>query len=225
MVAVPNTDPRPRGSVLAGAYALVGAIGLLTLVGALVALGTLRGGSGPSAREHDHGAANAVAVQQAPTDDLGRSIPTSFGVIAAENVKKLVGLTPKQLGGMTHYPSYMAPNLMQVQVFVELSNTQKHAVAYAPQQFRLVAGSGRPIPLSSATLPAGTMQPSAAVEGQLTFIAPRRARRGSRLWLEFRDPGTAKPVRVDLGSARTRGRIPAASTYHQGHLDHQHPPP
>lgn len=225
MVSVPIDTPRHRGAVLAGAYALVGSIGLLTLVGAFVALAMLGGGSASAAHEQDHVAATGVAQRQTRTDDLGESIPTSFGVIAAENVNKLVGLTPKQLGGMTHYPSYMAPNLMQVQVFVELSNTQRHAVAYAPQQFRLVVGSGRPIPLSNATLPVGTMQPSAAVEGQLTFIAPRRTRAGSHLWLEFRDPGAAKPVRVDLGSAQTRGHIPAASTYQQGHLDHQHPPP
>jgi hypothetical protein len=209
--------------VLAGVYALVGSVGLLTLVGAVVALATLSGGG---VGRHAHPAATDTALTTARSNDIGHSIPTSYGVVAVESVKKLTGLTAKQLGGVTHYPSYFGPHLMQVQVFVELSNLEQHPVRYSPRQFRLIVGSGRPLPLSGTTLPGGTLQPSASIDGQVTFIAPRRARGRPQLWLEFRDPGAKDPVRIDLGSARTRGRIPPAVQRHEhGHLNDQHPPP
>jgi hypothetical protein len=218
MVAVAGTEPQPRGMVLAGAYALVGLIGLLTLVGAFIALGTLRGS--PAAHQHVHTVAAPV-----PTDDVGRSLRTSFGVFALENVEKLTGLTRKQLGGMTHFPSYIAPNLMQVQVALQITNLKNHTVDYSPGQFRLVLGNGRPIKLARTTIPGGTLQPSASIDGLLTFIAPRRSKGRDHLWLEFRDAGTTTPIRADLGLARTKGKVPAVDTQAHGHLNHQRPPP
>jgi hypothetical protein len=220
MVAGAATEPEPRGFLLAGVYALVGTVGLLTLVGAFVALATLNGGS--SAHEHPAG---QTALQTAPSNDIGRSIPTSFGVIAVESVKKLTGLTPKQLGGMTHFPSWVKPDQMQVQVFLEISNLKNHTIRYSPRQFRLVAGNGSRIPILSTTFPGGILQPSASIDGQVTFIAPRRTRAGAHLWLEFREPGRTAPVRFDLGSARTRGRIPTVTDHEQDHLHQRHPPP
>lgn len=216
MVSVPTTHPRPSGALLAGAYALVGSIGLLTLVGALVALGTLRGGT-PAAHQHTHTA-------PVRTDDVGRSVPTSFGAVSVESVKKVTGMTRKQLGGMTHFPSYVAPNQMQVQVALELTNLKDHTIDYSPRQFRLVVGSSRPIPLARATFPDGTLQPSASIDGQLSFVAPRQNRGKQHLWLEFRDAGNVL-VRADLGLARTKGKIPAYTERLHGHLNHQHPPP
>jgi hypothetical protein len=218
MVAVSHTERPPRGGVLAGAYALVGAIGLLTLGGALVALGTLR--SGPAAHEHNHSLAATPR-----TDDIGRSVPTSFGALSVETVEKVNGMTRKALGGMTHFPSYVAPNQMQVQIALELTNLKSHTIEYSPRQFRLRVGNGRPISLVRATLPTGTLQPSASVAGQLTFFAPRRNKGNQHLWLEFRDAGTTTPVRADLGLARTSGRIPVVDEQDKGHLNHQHPPP
>lgn len=221
MVAVANTESEPRGFVLAGAYALVGFVGLLTLVGAFVALAMLRGG----ASEHEHASATNVPLQSVPSDDVGRSIPTSFGVIAVESVQKLKGLTPKELGGMTHFPSYVTPDRMQVQVFLEITNLKNHTIRYSPRQFRLVAGAGRRIPILGATFPGGILQPSASIDGQVSFIAPRRTRSGAHLWLEFNDPGTKAPIRFDLGSARTRGGIPTATDNEHDYLHHRHPPP
>lgn len=216
MVVAASTEPEPRGFRLAGVYALVGLVGLLTLVGAFVALATLRGGAG----DHEHVAVRPTVPRPAPTNDIGHAIPTNFGVIAVRNVKTLNGLTPKQLAGMTHFPSYVTPDRMQVQVFLEIRNLEQHTIRYSPRQFRLAAGSGRAIPLTGTTLPGGILQPSAAIDGQLTFIAPRRARDRAHLWLEFREPGKSAPVRFDLGSARTRGPIKALTPNHQN--DHVH---
>jgi hypothetical protein len=220
MAAPATTELEPRGVLLAGAYALVGLVGLLTFVGAFVVLGTLRGG----APAHQHASASPTILQRAPSDDIGRSIPTSFGVIAVESVKKLTGLTPKQLGGMTHFPSWVKPDQMQVQVFLEISNLKNHTIRYSPRQFRLVAGNGSRIPILSTTFPGGILQPSASIDGQVTFIAPRRTRAGAHLRLEFKEPGYATPVRFDLGSGRTRGRIPTV-TDHEHDLRDRHPPP
>jgi hypothetical protein len=221
MVAAATSESEPRGIVLAGVYALVGSIGLLTLVGAFVALATLTGGAGG----HADPAAPQTELRTARSGDIGRSIPTSFGVVAVESVKKLAGLTPKQLAGMTHFPSYVTPDRMQVQVSLEITNLEKHTIRYSPRQFRLVAGSGRRIPLLGTTFPGGTLQPSASIDGQVTFIAPRRTRAGTHLWLEFREPGRTDPVRFDLGSAQTRGPIPAITDHEQDQLHHRHPPP
>lgn len=218
MIAAATSESRPRGGVLTSVYALVGSVGLLTLVGAFVTLATLSGGAG----RHAHSAAAHATHRTAPSNDVGRSLPTSFGVVAVESVKKLTGLTAKQLGGVTHYPSYFGPDLMQVQVFLELTNLEMHPITYTPQQFRLVAGSGRPIPSSGTTFPGGVLQPSASIDGQVTFIAPRRSQGRARLWLEFQDTGSKEPVRIDLGSARRRGRIPTAAELHE---HDQQPPP
>lgn len=216
MVAVARAEPESRGGALAGVYALVGLVGLLSLVGAFVALGTLR--SSPAAHQRVHASATAAR----PSDDVGRALRTSFGVFALENVDKVTGMTAKQLAGMTHFPSYVAANLMQVQVALQITNLENHTVEYSPEQFRLVVGSGRPIRLARTTLPGGTLQPSASIDGQLTFITPRRSHGREHLWLEFRDPGTNTPIRADLGLARTTGKVDQQA---HGHLKNQHPPP
>jgi hypothetical protein len=220
MVAGFTTEPEPGGFLLIGVYALVGMIGLLALVGAFVALATVRGGTSA----HEHSSASQIDLRPAPANDIGRSIPTSFGVIAVESVKKLKGLTPKQLAGMTHFPSYVTPDRMQVQAFLEITNMQNHTINYSARQFRLVGPAGNRIPISGTSFPGGILQPSASIDGQVTFIAPR-TRAGSHLWLEFLEPGRTAPVRFDLGSARTRGAIPAITNHEHDHLYHRRPPP
>jgi hypothetical protein len=217
MVSIPANEPRPRGAVLAGAYALVGFVGLLTFVGAFVALGTLRGGAAAT-QSHQH-----VAAPR--NDDIGRSRSTSFGAVSVESVKKVKGLTQKAIAGMTHFPSYVPPDKMQVQVVFELTNTKSTTVDYSPRQFRLRLGSGAPISLTRATFADGTLQPSASIDGQLSFIAPRRSRGTEHLWLEFKDPQRTAPIRMDLGLARTSGKVPTPTQQYHAHENQQRPPP
>jgi hypothetical protein len=136
---------------------------------------------------------------------VSQDIPTSFGAVAIDNVEKVNGLTAKDLAGMTHgISNYVPPNKVQVQAAVTLTNLLgDRTVDYSPTQFRLLVGRKRkPVKDVRASFRPGTLQPNASISGQVKFIAPRT---GSHLWIEFTDPGRAKPMLIDLG--RT-GRTP-----------------
>jgi uncharacterized protein DUF4352 len=136
---------------------------------------------------------------------VSQDIPTSFGAVAIDNVEKVNGLTAKALAGMTHgISNYVPPNKVQVQAAVTLTNLLgEKTVDYSPTQFRLLVGRKRkPVKDVRASFRPGTLQPNASISGQVKFIAPRT---GSHLWIEFTDPGRAKPMLIDLG--RT-GRTP-----------------
>lgn len=128
----------------------------------------------------------------------GQDIPTSFGVVAVEHAEKINGTTSKQLGGNAHGISgLVAPNKVQVQASVTLTNLLDKPVAYDPRQFRLLVGADRkPVSSVKSNLLPGTLQPDASIDGRLIFVAPRS---GSKLWVEFTDPGRAKPLLIDLG--------------------------
>jgi hypothetical protein len=133
-----------------------------------------------------------------------QDIPTSFGVVAVEHAEKINGTTAKELGGNTHGISgFVAPNKVQVQASVTLTNLLDKPVGYDPRQFRLLVGSKRkPVRSVKSNMRPGTLQPDASIDGRLIFVAPRT---GSELWIEFSDPGRAEPLLIDLG--RT-GRTP-----------------
>jgi hypothetical protein len=144
-----------------------------------------------------------------------QDIPASFGVVAVEHVEKINGLGAKALAGATHGISgYVAPDKVQVQASVTLTNLLDHPVAYDPRQFRLLVGTKRtPIDEVRSNLRPGTLQPDASIDAQLQFVAPRN---GSKLWIQFSDPGRSKPILIDLG--RT-GTTPSGAFdgFHRGH--------
>ena len=129
---------------------------------------------------------------------VGQAVPTSFGVVAVQYADKIAGLTAKDLAGVTHgIQNLIRPDQVQVQVAVELTNLRPHPVAYAPAQFHLVStGSSTPLAVFATSLQPNALQPAASIDGTLTFVAPRN---GAKLVLEFRDPGRAQPLRIDLG--------------------------
>ncbi|HUR84982.1 MAG TPA: hypothetical protein VMY78_06520 [Solirubrobacteraceae bacterium] len=177
----------------------------LVLVGAYLAVGVITRG------------APADPVIALPPGPFGTSqdIPASFGVVAVEHVEKINGLGAKALAGATHGISgYVAPNKVQVQASVTLTNLLDHPIAYDPRQFRLLVGEKRkPLDEVQSNLRPGTLQPDASIDSQLKFIVPRD---GSKLWIEFTDPGRAKPILVDLG--RTGKTPPGAfDGFHRGH--------
>ncbi|MBA3328076.1 MAG: DUF4352 domain-containing protein, partial [Solirubrobacterales bacterium] len=142
----------------------------------------------------------ASAVPALPGGPFGtaQDIPTSFGVVAVEYTEKVNGTTSKETGGPTHGISgFVAPNKVQVQASVTLTNLLEKTVAYDPRQFRLLYGDDKKAVTSvKSNLLPGTLQPDAAIDGRLSFVAPRT---GSKLWIEFTDPGRAKPILIDLG--------------------------
>jgi hypothetical protein len=135
---------------------------------------------------HQHGAAGSVRA--------------SFGSLAVADVQTLPGLTARAVAGVTHFPSYVPETAMQVRVVVVLTNALDGPVRYDPQQFRLRAGSRTTRASGGSTL-ATAVEPRASLEARLEFVVPRG---GSRLRLEFRDPGRLRPIVIDLGRARER---------------------
>jgi hypothetical protein len=191
------------------AYALVALVGAFALAGAALAAGIAFSSA-------DHAAAPAAAPSAA--DDLGRELRTSFGVLAVVSLQQTPGLSAKALAGLTHFPSYVPPSRMQVRVSLQLSNVLDHPVRYSVSQFRLRVGDGAPIAPSGASIPSGTLQPSAAVDQTLSFIVPRNERRGAHLILEFRERGGEPPLVVELGTVRSAAAPPPARKQdHTGH--------
>ncbi|CAN5174515.1 hypothetical protein BH20ACT16_BH20ACT16_02580 [soil metagenome] len=127
-----------------------------------------------------------------------QDIPTSFGVVAVEHASKINGTTAKQTGGPTHGISgFVAPDKVQVQASVTLTNLLDEPIDYDPRQFRLLHGKAKkPVGEVRSSVKPGTLQPDAAIDARLTFIAPRN---GDKLWIEFTDPGATKPILIDLG--------------------------
>jgi hypothetical protein len=199
MSATPALGSRPRGRRPRAWNAVVAAVLLATLVlavaGALIASNMIATGAP---------AAPAPKLLPGPFG-TAQDIPTSFGVVAVEHAEKINGTTAKDLGGNTHgIAGFVPPNKVQVEASVTLTNLLDKPVAYDPRQFRLLVGANRkPVTSVKSDMQPGTLQPDAAIDGRLKFVAPRS---GSKLWIEFTDPGRAKPVLIDLG--RT-GKTPA----------------
>lgn len=196
-------DAAPRRTALLVGY--LAAAAMLVLAGGYLTAGIVSRGAPQDP---------VIALPQGPFG-TAQDIPASFGVVAVEHVEKLDGLGAKALGGVTHGISgFVAPGKVQVQASVTLTNLLDHPIAYDPRQFRLLVGAKRkPIDEVRSNLRPGTLQPDASIDSQLKFIAPRD---GSKLWIEFSDPGRSKPILIDLG--RT-GKTPAGAFdgFHRGH--------
>jgi hypothetical protein len=196
-------EPAPRRTAPIVGYIAVAAV--LVLVGAYVTAGVISRGAPKDP---------VVALPPGPFG-TAQDIPASFGVVAVEHVEKINGLGAKALAGVTHGISgFVAPNKVQVQASVTLTNLLDHPIKYDPRQFRLLVGKKqKPLHEVQSNLRPGTLQPDASIDSQLKFIAPRD---GSKLSIEFSDPGRAKPILIDLG--RT-GKTPAGAFdgFHRGH--------
>jgi hypothetical protein len=184
MSANPRAVAPPAPRLLAAT--LVTAVAVAALAGGLLA-GRLLTGSPPPAE--------VVEPGPAPLG-VGQSVRTSFGVVAVEHAEKLNGLTSKELGGMTHgVQNFVGSDKLQLQVTATITNQLGHPVAYSPDQFRLVAGRKK-LKAAGSSIGAGTLQPDAAIDARLSFVAPRD---GGRLLVQFTDPGRSQPILIDLG--------------------------
>jgi hypothetical protein len=156
------------------------------------------------------GTGDAHHTTATKTFRVAQDVPTSFGFVAIEHAEALRGLTAKDLAGNVHgIGSYVGPGQALVQASATIKNTQLAPLRYSPDQFRLVAtrkgGAQKRYALSHATVRPGVLQPDAAVDVRLSFVAPRD---GSRLSVEFADPGRHTPLKIDL--ERGIGRASAA---------------
>ena len=177
---------------------LLALVGLLALAGVYLSLGVL-------AREEQAATLDPSTVVATPVHGqyaVGDTIPTSFGLLTISEVKKLNGLTASALAGVTHgIGSLLRPDQVMVQVSFQLTNLSAQPRPYSTKPFRLIVQkTHQTLPVFSATFSHGTLQPHSSVDGTAGFGAPRN---GSRLILQFHDPGAAKPIVIDLGRIGT----------------------
>jgi hypothetical protein len=192
-----TTTPRPLLAVLAAVLTAM-------VVGAYLAAGVLGGSS--------HHEAGDVAKGPFGIHDPA---PTSFGVIAVEHAEKNAGPTAKALGGMTHgIKNRVKADQIQVQAFATITNLSPKVVEYSPAQFSLVVGSkdAKPRPISQSSIKPGSLQPNAAIDARLSFVAPRK---GQKLWVRFKDPARDAPIFIDLGRVSNTPRGATAGEHHK----------
>jgi hypothetical protein len=131
---------------------------------------------------------------------VGDAAPTSFGAVAVTDVQMLAGLSPEDLGGVTHgVQNLVTPENVQVELSVVLTNRGNRSIDYAlTQQFRVLKESGDEVDRQPGLVNRpGKLAPHSSVTGTLRYVAPRD---GGPLWLEYQDPGSARPVLIALGS-------------------------
>jgi hypothetical protein len=161
--------------------------------------------------------APAVALPAAHrADGIGQDVTTSFGVIAVENVDPIAGPTAQQLSGVTHgIQDLVQAGDSQIQVSIALTNQLHRPIAYGPDNFRLLVGSGTAATTVKATtgnVHNGTLQPNAALEGHLSFVLKAN---GAAMRLQYTDPGRKAPIVIGLGTAPVSSAKAVAG--HGGH--------
>lgn len=188
-----------RGARLAAGVALVAVVGA-GVGGARLALPLL---------EHPGEQATLAALVDPATPGLatGQHIRTSFGSLTVDEAQIFNGLSSEDLGGMSHgVSSLVSSGKAQVTVVVTLT-AEKAAVAVGGGQFALLTGRGdtptsAPTRVVGTTFPAGQLGRRASVDGRISFVTTTD---GSRLWLQYTDPGDHRVTRVALGQAATIG--------------------
>jgi hypothetical protein len=180
-VRLPAATSSPR--VAAAVVALVAVVALAAVGGWLAILAL----AGPD--QHAHGS-TAVAI--------GDEIATSFGSLTVQRADTLDGLTPADVGGMTHGVSGLVlSDSAQEAVTVLLANTSSSQVLMDPEQFRLIRGdTGESLAPTGSTMRPMTLEPGANVGASITFVVPRT---GMQMSFRYRDPGSAAEITVPLG--------------------------
>ena len=161
-------------------------IGLLALILAVAALSAA--GMALAASLVSNGAPRAAAPSL-PAGPFGTAedIPTSFGVVAVEYAEKLNGLTAKDLAGTMHgIKGYVPPNKVQVQASATMTNLTDQPVVLLARRSssswppRTRGHRHRP-PRARAgeheRQGRAALQPDAAVDARLSFVAPRNGKR------------------------------------------------
>jgi hypothetical protein len=144
----------------------------------------------------------------------GQPIRTSFGALTVDAATLDNGLSSEDLGGMNHGVSgLVSQGYAEVTVQVTLNNATHHQIIAQASQFRMLRQAGaKPrvsVAASATTLQAGPLPARSSINMRLTFVTPTD---GSRLWLQYADPGRRASVLVDLGST---AKITAPVENHQ----------
>jgi hypothetical protein len=199
MAAVAFTPPQSRRTtILAAVVAVV--VGLGVAWGSALAMQLAGPGGGAAGGSGAH--------------HINDPVPTSFGTVGVEFVRSVDGVSHRALSGASHGVSGLVDDAhAQIQTAVSLTNDLDKPVNFDTRQFRLlITAKGKTTTQTAATgdLPNTRILPHAAIQGHLSFVVPRS---GSQLALEFTDPGTAKPILIQLGDAEF-GPQPESSHSH-----------
>jgi hypothetical protein len=161
-----------RGNVGFGLAITVIAI-VTAVAGAVVAIGAFTAG----AEEADH-----------HHTELGEPIETSFGSVTFEHVATIGGLTPEELGGVTHgIQNLVLTGQAQVEVSVLVENRAGHPIDVVPDQFNLaVQGVDGVVAMAGSTIVPMSLAPGGTVEATLTYVVPQS---GTAMTVTYADPG------------------------------------
>jgi len=186
--------------------ALAGAVALVAVGGGVLGVRALT--SSPQTADQPA----AVKASFGAKHQIHEDVLTSFGVIAVEILEKNAGVSAKAIASSTHFPSYVGPGQLQVQATINMRNALARPVTLNAGQFVVAAGAKR-YAHSHATVERVQLQPDALLDQIVTFTVPRK---GEPLVLEFADPASKSPIRIDLGRATARVTDPGG-TAHPGH--------
>ena len=125
-----------------------------------------------------------------PAAFVGARIATSYGSMTVVHVDNIGGLTPNDLGGVTHgIQNLVLSDSAQVEVSVLFANESTNAVRVSPAQFRLIVeGVAEPVEPTGSTIRPLLLQPGASLEAALTFVVPQT---GAQMSVTYADPGGA----------------------------------
>ena len=186
-----STFSRPRSLLAAPPRSLpllliVAGVALMAVVGAMVGFSVLT--------------TDPETVQVQPGWGVSDEVPTSYGSFSVREVTQLAGLSAEDLAGVTHgVGDLVPPDKEQVELSLVLTNTSAKPVSYSfEHDFKLITSTGGDVEqLPGLSAPSGKLSGHSSLTTQLRFMAPRD---GGALVLQYREPGTRRPVAVLLGA-------------------------
>ena len=143
---------------------------------------------------------------------VGQSVPTSFGDLVVQTVvarpgEALSALAVDEVRGVS-----AARGDVWVEVSAAVTNLTNRPRPYGADRFRLLLGRTGLALAPARTSPAETsLFPVSSGERLLAFLV---AESHPDLWLQFDDPGSARPVLLDLGRV---GQLPNHAGTGPGH--------
>jgi hypothetical protein len=158
-------------------------------------------------------------------DRSGGDAATSFGVVSADLIRSVDGVSNAALSGASHGISGLVDDKhASIQVAVGVTNRLDHPIDHRTDRFRLLVTSGG---TTTALEPTGgnvsdaRVLPHTGVEGHLDFTVPRTP---AHLALQFRDPGAGDsggrdPVVIHLGQVD----FPGTHSDPEPAVGHHHP--
>jgi len=143
---------------------------------------------------------------------IGDDVSSSFGVVAVAYVRSVGGVTNRALAGSSHGVSGLVTSKQQrIQVAVSITNRSNLPINHKSSQFTLLVTQGgktRSLKPAAGNLPDMRVLPHAGIEGHLGFTLPLKP---VTLTLQYRDPGRAQPIVIDLGDFTSR---PGTTEHH-----------